>query len=194
MNMSISPVSDLVMDVVQAADPAMVIDAQAKLKSIKAAHEAVELASTDKGFTATVRGLDNARDSKIASLKDTDKTPETYKNFEAMVLQNFVQSMMPNDSEEVYGKGNAGDYWKSMMSEQIAKSISEGGGIGIAASLMKHQAQKTADAADETFAAIGKTDTGITATRMVAEYQRKALDTLLPNDNQNPDDRQKTVL
>ncbi len=183
--MSISPVSDLVMDVVQAADPAKVLEAQAKLKTVKAANEAIQLASTDKGFTATVRGLDNARDSKMASVKETDAAPETYRNFEAMVLQNFVQSMMPNDSEEVYGKGSTGDYWKSMMAEQIAKSISDGGGIGIAASLMKQQPNNGEEPAGSPFAAIGSTDSGNVATRMVQEYQRKTLDSLLPDDSRN---------
>jgi peptidoglycan hydrolase FlgJ len=183
--MSISPVSDLVMDVVQAADPAKVMEAQAKLKTIKAANEAVQLASTDKGFTATVRGLDNARDSKMANVKQTDEAPETYRNFEAVVLQNFVQSMMPKESEEVYGKGSSGEYWQSMMAEQIAKSISDGGGIGIAASLMKQQSNKSEDPAGSPFAALGTTDPTNMATRMVQEYQRKALDSLLPGNSQN---------
>ena len=53
---------------------------------------------------------------------------------EAFVLQNFIQSMMPK-SERIFGKGNAGEVWRSMMSEQIAKQVAEAGGVGIARAL-----------------------------------------------------------
>lgn len=58
--------------------------------------------------------------------------PESYKRFEAMVLQTFVQNMLPREGSAVYGKGIAGDMWKSMMAEQIAGVMAERGGIGIA--------------------------------------------------------------
>ncbi len=68
---------------------------------------------------------------------------ETYRKFEAMVLQNFVKSMLPADSEDVHGKGTAGEIW-GMMAEQIGDVISRAGGIGIAASLMKDNQKKSA--------------------------------------------------
>ena len=49
-----------------------------------------------------------------------------------MVLQTFVQNMLPKDAENVYGKGVAGDMWKSMMAERLANVMAERGGIGIA--------------------------------------------------------------
>ena len=58
--------------------------------------------------------------------------PESYKRFEAMVLQTFVQNMLPKEGSAVYGKGIAGDMWKSMMAEQIAGVMAERGSIGIA--------------------------------------------------------------
>ena len=54
-----------------------------------------------------------------------------------MVLQTFVQSMMPKDAEDVYGEGMAGDMWKSMMSQQLGTVMADRGGIGIADSLLK---------------------------------------------------------
>ena len=64
-------------------------------------------------------------------------TPEPYVNFEAMVLQTFVQSMMPKEADAVYGEGMAGDMWKSMMSQQLGTVMADRGGIGIADSLLK---------------------------------------------------------
>ncbi len=59
------------------------------------------------------------------------------------MLQQFVEAMMPEKSETVFGKGNAGSIWKSMLSEQIGQQIAKAGGIGIAKALGKaHPAGK----------------------------------------------------
>ena len=37
------------------------------------------------------------------------------------MLQTFIQNMLPKDAEAVYGKGMAGDMWKSLMAEQARR-------------------------------------------------------------------------
>jgi Rod binding domain-containing protein len=77
---------------------------------------------------------------RFAGRADADKTGETpkaYRKFEAAVLQNFMQSMMPKDSEAVYGKGLAGDMWKSELAKQLGTVLADRGGIGIANRLLK---------------------------------------------------------
>lgn len=137
--MAISPPSDIVMDVVNAADPTRLQEAQERLKTQSATLAAARLTREDKGFATDVASLDRASgvstEPKVSS-KDS-RTPETYRKFEAMVLQNFLQYMMPSDSEDVYGKGMAGDIWKSMSAEQIANAIAKRGGIGIADHLLR---------------------------------------------------------
>jgi Rod binding domain-containing protein len=49
-----------------------------------------------------------------------------------MVLSSFVESMLPQSSEAVFGAGSAGQIWKSMMAQQIATQLAKSGGIGIA--------------------------------------------------------------
>jgi peptidoglycan hydrolase FlgJ len=132
--MAISPPSDIVMDVVNAADPTRVQEAQEKLRTQTATLAAARLTRQDQGFATDVASLDKAVGMR---LDRTNATPETYRKFEAMVLQNFLKYMMPNDSEDVYGKGMAGDIWKSMSAEQIANSIAKRGGIGIADHMMR---------------------------------------------------------
>ena len=44
--------------------------------------------------------------------------------------------MLPKDTEGVYGKGLAGDMWKSQLAEHIADVMAERGGIGIARSML----------------------------------------------------------
>lgn len=60
------------------------------------------------------------------------QTPEAFVKFEAMVLQTFMQSILPRDSESVYGGGMAGDMWKSMLAQQLGEVMARRGGIGIA--------------------------------------------------------------
>lgn len=189
LTVAISPPSDLVLDVVRAADPSAVQEAQTKLKSQRASFEATSLADAGSGFGAAV-GILN-RDTALTTAASAsggavaDKIPATYRKFEAMVLQNFVKSMLPADSEEVYGKGTTGEIWRGMMAEQIGDVIAQSGGIGIAASLMKDQEKKNA-AGD--IARIDPNDQRV-ATAMVQQLQRDTFVDVsaagINNDNDN---------
>lgn len=181
--MAISPPSDLVLDVVRAADPASVQEAQAKLKTNRSSFEANSLADAGNGFGAAVSILN--RDSVLPAAADGAASgkavPETYRKFEAMVLQNFVKSMLPADSEDVYGKGTAGEIWRGMMAEQIGEVIAKGGGIGIAASLAKDSGS------DGGAADIAVTDPNAhrVSTAMVQELQRTTFSELTPGETNN---------
>jgi Rod binding domain-containing protein len=52
--------------------------------------------------------------------------------FEAVLLQNMIEAMMPEDDSAVYGSGTAGSVWKSMMAEKVATEIARTGRLGIA--------------------------------------------------------------
>ena len=71
---------------------------------------------------------------------------KAHQEFEAYILQTFVESMLPKDAENTYGKGNAGSIWKSMLAEQIGGQLSKAGGIGIAERLLN--ARKHGSSAD----------------------------------------------
>lgn len=122
--MAISPPGDLVLDVVRAADPAKVREAHRNLleKSTAGTSTAFDLAA-GRPVGADVRA------------GDTESVPQSYRDFEAMVLQTFIQSMLPKDATNTFGEGTAGDMWKGMMAEQLGRALSEGGGIGIARQL-----------------------------------------------------------
>jgi Rod binding domain-containing protein len=135
--LAISPPSDIVLDVARAVDPAELAAARTQLaERARAGVGKVgfpEIASTEVSSK-------NLADMRFAGHADTgkpDKTPEAYRKFEAVVLQSFMQSMMPKDSEAVYGKGLAGDMWKSELAKQLGTVLSERGGIGIANRLLK---------------------------------------------------------
>lgn len=180
--MAISPPSDLVLDVVRAADPAQVEMAQAKLQTNRAAFKAASLAETGNGFESAVSILTQSKGATslgdINNRVEQAKIPETYRKFEAMVLQNFVKSMLPADSEEIYGKGTAGDIWKSMMAEQIGGVLAEGDGVGIARSLLTDDQRKAENASiagpDRVNASVDGNSLNVAAS-MVYEYERKAV-------------------
>ncbi len=93
-------------------------------------------AAFDLSFNAA-RLAASGRETQASDVTGEDAALfDSYQKFEAMVLQNFVQSMLPKESATFFGEGTAGEIWKSMMAEQLAAMLAEGGGIGIAQSLM----------------------------------------------------------
>ena len=181
--MAISPPGDIVLDVLNNADPAALEVAQSKLKAGQATAEAQRLAGTDESFASVMRSDPASETFKIKHRLDgveKKPVPETYRKFEAMVLQNFIKTMLP-DSEEVYGKGASGEIWKGMMAEQVANEIAREGGIGIAEKLMENGALKVKDKAEN--AETNRADRLHTATQLITEHQLQALDDLLTGDN-----------
>ena len=176
--MAISPPSDIVLDVLNNADPSRLEVAQAQLKSSQQVAEARRLASTDASFDATFRSIDGSNNIKHR-LDGVQKkeVPETYRKFEAMVLQNFIKTMLPQ-SDEVYGKGASGEIWKGMMAEKIAEEVSKDGGIGIAESLMNSGSTKVKDVKEKSDA--NRADRLHMATQLIDQKQLEALDKLLP--------------
>ena len=139
--MAISPPSDIVLDVARAVDPAELAAARTQLaERARAGATKVEfpdIAASEASSPATaLKNMAGMRFTGHAGSEKTDQTPKAYQKFEAAVLQNFMQSMMPKDSEAVYGKGLAGDMWKSQLAERLADVMADRGGIGIARSML----------------------------------------------------------
>jgi peptidoglycan hydrolase FlgJ len=130
--LAISPPSDIVLDVARAVDPTDIEAARAALakraNGVGGAFSVDMAASVDAGSI-----LSRATADKAAAGADP---AGKFKKFEAMVLQTFIQNMLPKDTEGVYGKGLAGDMWKSQLAERVADVMAERGGIGIAKSLL----------------------------------------------------------
>ena len=143
--MAISPPTDLVLDVVRAAEPATARLAAAKLERMAYAAGAADgvegrpfadaLDNADSEYTdvpALPGGTGEARVAMHNATSVNHGSLSPAQKFEAMILQQFVDGMMPDDAESVYGSGTAGGIWKSMLAEQISTQIAARGGIGIA--------------------------------------------------------------
>ncbi|MBB4364158.1 MULTISPECIES: rod-binding protein [unclassified Bradyrhizobium] len=143
--MIVTATPDLVLDVLEAADPVTQRAATAKLDALK---------SSDADFAATM----DAEAGKAAAAAEQPATKvseaqsdvvngppvrmikapasgEVYRKFEAFILQTFVETMLPKESEQVFGKGTAGGVWKSMLAEQLGSQLAKGNGVGIAKQL-----------------------------------------------------------
>ncbi|BCG86086.1 flagellar protein FlgJ [Mesorhizobium sp. 113-3-9] len=129
--MAISPPSDIVMDVARAAEPADIEAARAALT--KRAAGAAGTFSVETAASVDAGSILSRATAEHAAGTDPAKK---FKKFEAMVLQTFIQNMLPKDTEGVYGTGLAGDMWKSQLAERVADVMAERGGIGIAKSLL----------------------------------------------------------
>jgi len=160
---------DLVLDVMRAADPAAAEIARARLASF-----------ADRTGAAQ---FDVAGGTVQPPLAVSDATPETFMRFEAMVLQSFFQTMLPKDTESVYGGGMAGEMWQSLLAEQLGETVAMRGGIGIAERILRdHYAagEKTAPlqgvSADPDRPALD--EQRLLSTALIHEIQRRAASTL----------------
>lgn len=169
--MAISPPSDIVLDVAKAVEPSGVQAARAALVN-------------RTNNVAGAFSLGEAAFSAGASRQPDKVSPDAgMKRFEAMVLQTFIENMMPKNTESVYGKGMAGDMWKSMMAEQMANATANAGGIGIAKSLMRDHYVKNDKAVPVGVVTGGPDQAALDqqasqTTAMLQEMQRKMVQSL----------------
>lgn len=68
-----------------------------------------------------------------AALKLKHRAKEAAQNFEANFLGNMFQNMFTDiDGDGPFGGSGALKVWRSFMTDQIAKSFAQAGGVGIA--------------------------------------------------------------
>jgi len=148
-----------------------------------------ELARRPNAATAKFTVGDTG-DAKTSSGTPKSASPESFKRFEAMVLQSFIQNMLPKDGAAVYGKGMAGEMWKSMMAENLAKVMADRGGIGIADRMLgEHYTAETKPEADTAMASQAATPASMTEPESelviapaVLDGMQRALSSLLVDD------------
>ena len=167
--MAINPPSDIVLEVARAADPASYRAAAEKLASLggMAAPSGDDFADVVRSLSAEAPvslPFDSAsawvdlrnREALAGSLHDGSPRSganRPYERFEAFVLQSFVETMLPENAETVFGPGNTGAIWKSMLAEHLAAQLARAGGIGIAERISAAHPTETRPGADRAGAA-----------------------------------------
>lgn len=129
--MAITPPSDLILDVTKAADPTEIREATNRLRSLAVSGkgDGFQLAY-DSITTRAEPGVNRYNAEAAAAPHQAEKSAA--EKFEAMILTQFVETMMPQGAEAVFGEGTTGEIWKSMLAEQVAGQLAASGGVGIA--------------------------------------------------------------
>jgi len=131
---AITPPSDIVLDVARAVDPEKyraAVERLTRLRATAAASTATFMPATQApAARATVTGAAATLDAGAGA--QPRQRLDAYGQFESFVLQSFVQSMLPKNATNVFGKGSAGEFWKSMLAEKMGDELARSGQVGIA--------------------------------------------------------------
>lgn len=145
--MAIKPSSDIVLDVLKAADPARAQAVAQRLSALGTGgvDEAQDFsrildavgqpAAPDPDIKANAANMRDRLAALNGDMAKDDKAARTEVEFEASILKPFVDAILPKNETDVYGQGSAGDIWKSMLADQIAKQIAKSGAFGVAKDL-----------------------------------------------------------
>jgi len=142
---AINPPSDIVLGSILAADPSKYRAAVDRLG--RAGWDAVSVAAnpaaTRSGSAEKPTGAARETTSadahpslatpvNAAAASRGGKPPDAFAQLEAFVLQSFIQTMLPKNSQSFFGKGAAGEVWKSMLAEKLGAQIASSGQVGLA--------------------------------------------------------------
>jgi peptidoglycan hydrolase FlgJ len=138
--MAFNPRTDVVLEVLSAADPSRASLAAQRLNAVAGSNAPVAdfAANLDRAAapaSATTAPLASAADMRshlAEAAGGPDKLRQAKTQFEAMMLSSFVGELLPKDSGEVFGQGMAGDMWRSMLAEQVSTQIAKSGKLGLA--------------------------------------------------------------
>ncbi len=142
--MAITPPSDIVLDVARAADPERyraAAERLARLRSNPPSAETLAVAVRERDPAAarqadTADGVTTANlASRAGSSGQVGRRLDAYGQFEAFVLQSFIELMLPRNAINVFGRGSAGEFWRSMLAEKMGGELARSGSVGIASRL-----------------------------------------------------------
>lgn len=148
--MTVAIPSDLLSEVIDAADPAAYRAALNRLTRLQSAAGPDAARFAEQAADVAGAGNGAARDGAAGSSRAESfpavssagvvgraaAAPSAYRKFEGFVLQILIETMLPKDAS-VFGKGTPGVIWRSMLSEQLGNQLASAGGIGIAKMLEK---------------------------------------------------------
>lgn len=128
--MSIRPPSDLVLDVVRAADPARAAAAAARL----------DRAESAAPFDAAMQVANAGPAIMIKPPVVAPNADPVGRGLEELLMRQLLQDALPKKAASVYGAGTAGDVWRGLFAEQLAHALAGAGRVGLASRLVKQGA------------------------------------------------------
>lgn len=120
--MAVTLPSDLVADVMMAADPARLARATARLSG-----DSPAAAPT---FDRMVAKLDQSRTHD--DTRANPGAPGALAGLEQFVVKSFIETILPDEESGTFGNGPSAGVWRSVMADGLAQSYVAGGGLGLA--------------------------------------------------------------
>jgi len=138
--MSLAPSTDLVLEVARAADPGRAAAVVEKLNALSSGGAATSPQDFAAALNAVAPATTPAPTLPASHAVPRAITPASREEkartqLESVVLSQFVQEMLPKDTQSVYGQGYAGDMWRSMLAQRVADQMAASGRLGIASRL-----------------------------------------------------------
>lgn len=145
--MAVTLPSDLVLDVMRAADPARSRETLARLNKGAAVDPqgrdfaaVMNAAQTSDGpATAEFPEMTGGVSLPLTPGETNDPKARAYRSFEKMMLQNMVETMLPAADTGVFGDQISGGVWRSMTADALSTSVADSGGIGIASMIASRE-------------------------------------------------------
>jgi len=134
---SITPASDIVLEVARAADPARSATATARLARLAKDEPAsgatfAEVVEANRLELLEVHGGSALAPGVGARTKQRpDTRADAVKGLEQLVLQKLVEAMLPKGTGTLFGRGTAGEVWRSMLAQQLAAQIGSSVDLGV---------------------------------------------------------------
>ena len=138
--MAINLPSDIVLEVAQAADPEAARSAASRLISLGETNAVPKPGLfRDRRWDANAVIQCAAGRTQLAAPEIRDQSDPTaasspahvYQGFEALILQNLIEMMLPQDFAGMFGEGTAGEMWKSMLAQQLGTQVAKSDRSGI---------------------------------------------------------------
>ncbi len=136
--MSISPISDVVLDVAMAADPAKYRAAIEKLSTGSAVSHVERnsfggvLKNTFASTPVSPNGFGMPSLTASKSPKSPDEGAKAHKGLEQLILKNLLETLLPKNSSVLFGSNTAGEVWHSMLADQLAHELGKTVDLGSA--------------------------------------------------------------
>jgi hypothetical protein len=133
--MSVQPLSDIILDVANAADPAKVAAVKQRLAQASAGDFAALLGGAERapsnGWSASTKANFFSAPAGARSVERNTAPDEAKRGLETLVAKMMVETMLPKEGAATFGKGTAGNVWRSMLADRLASELTRGKGLGL---------------------------------------------------------------
>lgn len=134
--MSVQPLSDIILDVANAADPVKVAAVKQRLAEASGGDFAALLGGAERalpsgGWSSSAKASFFSAPTGARIIEANAGPDEAKRGLETLVAKMMVESMLPKEGGATFGKGTAGNVWRSMLADRLATELTRGKGLGL---------------------------------------------------------------